>query len=240
MFWMKVCSTIASKRLNLVASPDSVLSVAVRESVVGTSPTEKGAEAPPARFANAARASAMSVGPAARATSRTMSLGGEIAKKTCLAYSFSQFGSCQNKLVAGLRTLPIRPLLADEVQPVAVGPFTLVAAAHVLVGALDHVGARGGRDDPPGLLAGVFQICLLALDGVGDAAMIEVRKQARQRARRVELLDQVARLGLGGMRLRQKRRVAGFVQRLQLLLHQNQLLQPLPARGHAITLPASW
>ncbi|OWK19076.1 hypothetical protein AJ88_48045 [Mesorhizobium amorphae CCBAU 01583] len=35
------------------------------------------------------------------------------------------------------------PLLGDQVETLAVGAFALVAAAHVLVGTLDHVGARG-------------------------------------------------------------------------------------------------
>lgn len=144
---------MASNFLNFDASSVEVLSVAVRESD-GAALTEKVADAPPARLVRAARAASMSVGPTARATSRTMSLGGEIAKDAC-PYAFLQPRSCQNKLVAGLRGGQIvATLLADEVQPVAVAALALLLAAGIPVGALDHVGARGRRDDGAGFLAG--------------------------------------------------------------------------------------
>ena len=60
--------------------------------------------------------------------------------------------------------LLLRPLLRDQVQPLAVGAFAFVAVAYVLVGALDHVGAGGRRGDEAGFLPGARQVRLLAYD----------------------------------------------------------------------------
>jgi hypothetical protein len=81
---MKVCSTIASKRLKESGVAVSVLPAAAR--VLMACVSEKTSEAPeaealPARLTSSARAASRPDGSTARATSRTMSLGGDIAKK---------------------------------------------------------------------------------------------------------------------------------------------------------------
>src|SRR5438132_223221 len=99
MFWMKVVSTIASKRWNFFAGfVASALSAVARDrtepaSTVAAWSTQNVPGALPALLASAARAASTSAGSAARATSITMSLGGEIAKKVRL---FARLWSLHN------------------------------------------------------------------------------------------------------------------------------------------------
>src|SRR6478672_6240019 len=95
MFWMKVCRTIASNFLNFLAGSAvaAALSAVARDRIEPASTdaavsTENVPAAPPARLVSAARAASISIGSAARATSITMSLGGEIAKKVRLLQGF--------------------------------------------------------------------------------------------------------------------------------------------------------
>src|SRR5690606_38390109 len=106
------------------------------------SPRAKGAPEAPALRARASRAAAISVGAAARATSSTMSLGGEIAKRKD-PLPFQSPGSWLDKLAAGLLGAAAR--LLDDFEPLAVAALALILMPCGPVGALYHVRAhRGG------------------------------------------------------------------------------------------------
>ncbi len=131
-----------------------------------------------------------------------------------------------------LTVFQIAPCLLDDVQPFAVAALALVVGTRRLVGALHHVGAgrRGGNQ--PGLGAGVLQAFFAPLQGAGDAVVVEFGEKCSQRILGVEAPGESLGVLLRGGGVGQEAGTARLMQRLQLLLHLDQFLQPVPARRH--------
>ena len=67
----------------------------------------------------------------------------------------------------------------DQIEPLAIRALAFILAPCVAIGALDHVGAGGGRGEASGLEACTFEILVAPRQRPSDALLVDFGKQRR-------------------------------------------------------------